>query len=420
MNPTLHLVASFVVSAALGLLVGLERERKPETKAGVRTFTLIAVLGSIAALLSDATGSAWLIAVLALAVAATLIAAYALDPRHGAEDSGTTTIVAALVVYGLGAINLLGYRLLAVGLGIGMTALLYYKVEIEGFSQKITAQDVRSALQFAAVSAIVLPLLPDRAWGPFGVLNPFKIWLMVVLIAGVSLAGYLAWRLTLARKGLVLTGLLGGLVSSTATTLAWSRQARSESAVEGAALTVILLANATMLARVMLIVVIVAPRLSDAAALVFGAALIGALPAVVWHLRRADAVMPDDGQLYQNPTQLGAALVFAAAYAGILLVAAWVSQHLGTAGLYAVAAVSGLTDVDAITLSALQLQANQAILGREAIAAIVIAVAANLVLKAVMVGAAGSWRLGLATCLGFLGPLAGLALGVWAVFALAL
>jgi len=133
-NPTLHLVASFVVSAALGLLVGLERERKPETKAGVRTFTLIAVLGSIAALLSDATGSAWLIAVLALAVAATLIAAYALDPRHGAEDSGTTTIVAALVVYGLGAINLLGYRLLAVGLGIGMTALLYYKAEIEGFS----------------------------------------------------------------------------------------------------------------------------------------------------------------------------------------------------------------------------------------------------------------------------------------------
>lgn len=420
MNPTLHLVVSFAVSAALGLLVGLERERKPETKAGVRTFTLIAVLGSIAALLSDATGSPWLLAVLALAVAASLIAAYALDPRHGAEDSGTTTIVAALVVYGLGAMNLLGYRLLAVGLGIGMTALLYYKAEIEGFSQKITAQDVRSALQFAAVSAIILPLLPDRPWGPFGVLNPFKIWLMVVLIAGVSLAGYLAWRLTLARKGLVLTGLLGGLVSSTATTLAWSRQARAQGAAEGAALTVILLANATMLARVMLIAVIVAPRLSDAAALVFGTALLASLPAVVWHLHRSDAVPPADGQLYQNPTQLGAALVFAAAYAGILLVAAWVSEHLGTAGLYAVAAVSGLTDVDAITLSALQLQANQAIVGREAMAAISIAVAANLVLKGAMVGVAGSWRLGLATCLGFLGPLTGLALGVWAVFALAL
>ncbi|MEF9996862.1 MAG: MgtC/SapB family protein, partial [Burkholderiaceae bacterium] len=159
MNPTISLVITFVVSAALGLLVGLERERKPDTKAGVRTFTLIAVLGTLAAQLANATGSAWLMAALVLAVAASLIAAYATDPRHTAADSGTTTIVAALVVFALGAINFFGFRLLAVGLGIGTTALLYYKAEIEGFSQKITAQDVRSVLQFAAVSAIVLPLL---------------------------------------------------------------------------------------------------------------------------------------------------------------------------------------------------------------------------------------------------------------------
>lgn len=419
MKTTLDLVLVFAISAALGLLVGLERERRPEAKAGVRTFTLIAVLGTLAALLAQETGSAWVLAALWLAVGALLIAAYVSDPAHGAADSGTTTIVAALLVFGLGALNFHGYRLLAVGLGIGSTALLYYKAEIEGFSQKLTPQDVRSALQFAAVAAIVLPLLPDTPWGPYGVLNPFRIGLMVVLIAGVSFAGYVAWRLTLARKGLVLTGLLGGLVSSTATTLAWARQAHA-GARAAEALVVMLLANATMLARVLLIVVIVAPALALDAALVFGFALAGAAPAIVWHLRRAPAAAAGDAQSYQNPTQLGAALAFAGAYAAILLAAAWVNERIGATGLYVVAAISGLTDVDAITLSSLQLHANQAIAAGAAISAIVIAVASNLVLKAVLVAVAGSPRLGLATALGFAGPLAGLAAGLGVALGLAL
>lgn len=419
MNATLNLVLIFAISAALGLLVGLERERRPEAKAGVRTFTLIAVLGSLGGLLTDATGSAWVLSALWLAVAALLIAAYASDTAHGAADSGTTTIVAALLVFGLGAINYYSYRLLAVGLGVGCTALLYYKAEIEGFSQKLTPQDVRSALQFAAVAAVVLPLLPDTAWGPYGVLNPFRIGLMVVLIAGVSFLGYVAWRLTLARKGLLLTGILGGVVSSTATTLAWARQAQA-GVREAEALVVVLLANATMLARVLLIVLIVAPGLALEAALVFGAALAGAVPAIVWHLRRAPALAADAGQSYQNPTQLGAALAFAAAYAAILLAAAWVNERVGAAGLYAVAAVSGLSDVDAITLSSLQLHANQAIAAPAAMGAIVLAVASNLVLKAAVVGVAGSPRLGLATALGFAGPFAGLAAGLGLVFGLAL
>ena len=108
-------------------------------------------------------------------------------------------------------------------LGVGMTVLLYFKAELEGFSQKLTAQDIRSMLQFAVLTAVILPLLPDRSFGPYGVLNPFQVWLMVVLVAAVSLAGYVAWRLTLGRHGLLLTGVLGGLVSSTATTLVYAR-----------------------------------------------------------------------------------------------------------------------------------------------------------------------------------------------------
>jgi len=204
MNGALSLILTFAVSAAIGLLVGLERERKPSAKAGVRTFTLIAMLGTLAALLDEATGSEWVLAAGAVCVTATLVAAYLHDRETVRDDSGTTTVVAALAVFFLGAMNYHGYRLPAVALGVAITVLLYFKAEIEGFSHKLTATDVRSMLQFAVLTAVILPLLPDRAFGPYGVLNPFQIWLMVVLVAGVSLSGYVAWRLTLGRHGLVL------------------------------------------------------------------------------------------------------------------------------------------------------------------------------------------------------------------------
>ena len=210
MNASLTLVLSFALSAGIGLLVGLERERKPSAKAGVRTFALIAVLGSLAALLTDATGSAWALGAGAVCVTGALVAAYLQDPESVRDDAGTTTVIAAIAVFFLGAANYYGYRTLAVALGVGITVLLYFKAELEGFSQKLTGQDIRSMLQFAVLTAVILPLLPDRSFGPYGVLNPFQVWLMVVLVAAVSLAGYVAWRLTLGRHGLLLTGVLGG------------------------------------------------------------------------------------------------------------------------------------------------------------------------------------------------------------------
>jgi uncharacterized membrane protein (DUF4010 family) len=186
MTGTLSLILTFGVSAGIGLLVGLERERKPTAKAGVRTFTLIALLGSLAALLTEATGSAWALGAGALAVTGTLVAAYLQDPESVRDDSGTTTVVAALAVFFLGATNYYGYRIPAVALGVGITVLLYFKAEIEGFSQKLTGQDVRSMLQFAVLTAVILPLLPDRAFGPYDVLNPFQVWLMVALASRIT------------------------------------------------------------------------------------------------------------------------------------------------------------------------------------------------------------------------------------------
>jgi uncharacterized membrane protein (DUF4010 family) len=419
MNETPALVMSFALSAAIGLLVGLERERKPTAKAGVRTFTLIAVLGSMGALLEDATGSAWALAAGAVCVAGALVAAYLHDRESVRDDSGTTTVIAAVAVYFLGAVNYYGYSTLAVALGVGMTVLLYFKAELEGFSHRLTAQDVRSTLQFAVLTAVILPLLPDRSFGPYGVLNPFQIWLMVVLVATVSLAGYVAWRLTLGRRGLLLSGVLGGVVSSTATTLAYARQAAAGAQSPSAALVIILLANATMLVRVLVLVGVVAPALLPRALLVILPALVVAAGGVAWRWSPAVAEPAPGEEAFRNPTQLQTALGFGAIYAFVLLLAAWLNDLLGSRGVVALAMASGLTDVDAITLSSLRLLDQGALQPTTTLTAVGVAVASNLVFKAGLAAVAGGRPLRLPVALAFTGPLVALAAGLWLLRTLA-
>jgi len=419
MDGTLSLVLTFSVSAAIGLLVGLERERKPSAKAGVRTFTLIALLGSLSALLAEATDSAWTLGAGAVAVTGALVAAYLQDRESVKDDSGTTTVMAALAVFFLGAINYYGYRTPAVALGVGITVLLYFKAEIEGFSHKLTAQDLRSMLQFAVLTAVILPLLPDRAFGPYGVLNPFQIWLMVVLVAAVSLSGYVAWRLTLGRHGLVLTGVLGGLVSSTATTLGYARQVAAGSQTLPAAVLVILLANATKLVRVLFLVGVVAPDALPSALVLLVPALLVSLAGVAWRWKSVDTAPANGEEAFRNPTQLGTALGFGAAYALVLLFSAWANDVLGASGVLALAAASGLTDVDAITLSSMQMLNREALSEEVALTAVAVAVASNLVFKTVMASAAGGPVLRGPVVRAFGAVLVGLGAGVAALHALA-
>jgi uncharacterized membrane protein (DUF4010 family) len=285
-------------------------------------------------------------------------------------------------------------------------------------ANRLTPTDLRSILQFGAITAVVLPLLPNEPFGPYGALNPFHIWLMVVLIAGVSLSGYIAWRLTWVRRGLLMTGLLGGLASSTATTLAYARQARAGTQPLAAALVVVLLANTTMFARVLLLTLIVAPDVFTRAATALLPALALAAPAIVLRWRAATAALahaPPDAQAYSNPTQLGAALLFAAGYALILVVSAWAAERVGAAGLYGLAFFSGLTDVDAITLSVLQLFNTQAASATVAATALTLAVASNLLLKATLAWVAGGSAVGRGAALGFAAPMAGLGLGLAAL-----
>jgi uncharacterized membrane protein (DUF4010 family) len=319
----------------------------------------------------------------------------------------------------LGAMNFHGERTLVVALGIGMTALLYFKTELEGAATRLTPTDIRSMLQFGAVSAVILPLLPDRSYGPYGVLNPFHIWVMVVLISGVSLAGYVAWRLTLERKGLLLTGLLGGVISSTATTFAYARHAREAFHTPPATMVVILLANAAMLVRVLLLTLAVAPTLAPKVAIALAPALLLAGPALWWNFRRAGGETASGTDRMQNPTQFGTALLFAAFYALILLAAAWLSDVVGSGGLFALSFISGLTDVDAITLSSSRLALQGSIEMTAAATAITLAVTSNVLFKtavAVMVGGAVLGRIAVPS---FALPLAGLLGGLVALHALA-
>jgi len=418
-NDTLDLALTFAISAAIGLLVGTERERKPTAKAGLRTFALIAVLGTACALVSDALESSWLVPVGFALVGLTIAGAYFADPQTTAEDSGTTTVLAALLVYVLGALNFQGERTLAVALGIGMTALLYFKTELEGAATSLTPTDIRSMLQFGAISAIALPLLPDRGYGPYGVLNPFHIWLMVVLISGVSLAGYVTWRLTLDRKGLLLTGLLGGLISSTATTFAYARHARDATHTPSAAMTVILLANLAMLLRVLLLVFVIAQPVLPLLSLAIAPAMLLTAPALRWHFSRARGETGEASDRLNNPTQLGAALLFAGFYALILLLAAWLSDAYGSGGLLALSFISGVADVDAITLSTSRL-ANWGDIGLDAAAtAIALAAAANMLFKACVSAVVGGRTLGRAALVAFVMPLAGLLAGLLVLNALA-
>jgi uncharacterized membrane protein (DUF4010 family) len=207
----------------IGLLIGLEREPNPAAKAGVRTFALVSLLRTLAALAGVSVNTDWLLPAGLLAVTGMLIVAYA---RVGpGEDPGTTTIAAAGVAYLLGALAGLGEAPLATALAIVVTALLYFKPELESVTAALSREEQVSMLQFLVITFIVLPILPDQAYGPYAVLNPRQIWLMVVLIAGIGLASYVALRVAGERGGAILAGVLGGLVSSTATTVLYARRA---------------------------------------------------------------------------------------------------------------------------------------------------------------------------------------------------
>ena len=408
-----HLQA-FMTSLAIGLLIGLERERRSSAKAGLRTFALVALLGTLSSLLAEKTGSGWILSAGLLSVGAMIIAAYINRPDD-AGDSGTTSVVAILVCFCLGAAVWFGYGTLAVMLGIATTVLLYFKAELHGLSSQLTSKDLISILQFAVLTFVILPILPDRNYGPYEALNPYQAWLMVVLVSGVSLAGYAALRLAGPQHGAPMMGLLGGLVSSTATTVVFSRHAHAHVALARTAMVVIMIASLMVLLRLTVMAAVVAPDVIEPLAKVFAGGLVLGLAVTAFGWRRLEAQgelpMPE----VRNPTEIRTALGFGALYAVVLFCSAWLSDVAGTKGMYAVALASGLTDVDAITLSSLRLFSIDKLSAGQAVTAIALAVLSNLTFKAGLIVTLGGWKLARLTLPAMLAVAAGIGIGLFLV-----
>ncbi|MDQ5878736.1 MAG: hypothetical protein QG616_1745 [Pseudomonadota bacterium] len=385
----LEFIQAFLLSLGIGLLMGLERERNPASRAGLRTFGLVTLLGTVCAVLAVRTESPWLIAAGLIVVGAMMISAYHRQPD--ASDPGTTSVVALLLAFCYGAMVWYGYRTVAVMLAIMTTILLYFKAELQTVSKQLTRRDITSVLQFCVLSLVILPILPDRNFGPYDTLNPYQVWWMVVLISGVSLAGYAALRIVGQRHGAPILGLLGGLASSTATTLVYARHARASTALIQLSLVVILTANLIVLVRLATVAAIVQPGILPTLLPVLGAGLIAGVAFVTYAWRKMEGSDELPELDLRNPTELATALTFGAVYAVVLLLSAALSDKAGNLGLYVVALVSGLTDVDAITLSTLRLFGQGKLAAEEATTAILLAMLANLAFKfGIVVSVAGS------------------------------
>lgn len=391
----------FAIAVLLGVLIGIEREkRKMEEKetehiAGLRTFTLLALVGAASGYLAKTLSSPWILAAGFLVVGAFVVAGYLTTARSSRDGKGLTTEAAAIVVFLLGALVMFGMRELAIGLGVVTAAVLAYKQPLHGFVEKLGWDDVFAGLRLLIATFIALPLLPDAPIDPWGALNPYKLWLLVILISSLSLVGYVLTRWLGPARGAALTGLTGGLVSSTAVTLSFAKEARAKPREAAALACGILLSWAVMFARVVVLVAVVNRALLPHLAvpmLAMGLIALGYAVFLYFGDASTDGAPPKGKVEVENPFSLTAAARFAALFAVVLLAVKIVQAHFPPSGLYAVAALAGLTDVDAITLTMAEYAQSGA--ARVAVIAIVIAALANTIVKCGMAFVLGGPQLG--------------------------
>ena len=387
----------FAIAVLIGLFIGIERERHHRgddrrTIGGLRTFTLFALVGAMGGWLTRELDTPWVLASVLASTAAIIISGYVQTSSADPETSGLTTEAAALATVLLGALTMVGYREIAIALGVVVAAVLAYKEPLHGIVDKLGRDDVYAGIRLLIATFIVLPLLPNHPLDPWSALNPASLWKLVLLISGLSLVGYVGTRLLGTARGLLVTAATGGLVSSTAVTLTFARQSADPAYrhAEPALAAAVVLAWCIMFVRVLVEVLVVnrelvGPLLPSLLAMIATGAAGG------WMLqRRAGSAAPaqiDEMEL-RNPFSLTAAAKFAGFFAVVLLIVKLVETYAPGKGMYFVAALAGTTDVDAITLS----MANYGRSGDPHIAvnSIVIAALVNTAVKAGMVAVLGT------------------------------
>lgn len=405
---TLPLVAaakSVSVALLVGLLIGLDRERSEKRDVlrrlgGVRTFPLIALMGAMGSLLYTAMGI-WPLVLAFVAVTAVVVVAYA---RNSLHDVGATTEMAALVTFVLGVFAGQGALLLSAAIGVTVAVLLVAKVKLEAFSRALTQEEINATLELAVISAIVLPLLPNRGFGPYEAVNPFKVWMVVVLVSSVSFAGFVAMRLWGARKGLFVSAFVGALVSSTAVTMAMAARSRVEPTASRALAAGTVMASTVMCVRVFVLASALGGPLVGYLWPSLAAMTATGLVATVLLLRgAAAAAAADGGPKVANPSRLLTALGFGLVYGIVGLVVRVAQQKVGDKGVVAVAAISAVVDVDAISIALAQ-QARENFAPALVIAVVVAAVTNTWIKGGIaIVAGAGRFRSLVAISLGVMG-----------------
>lgn len=414
-------VIGLAAALAVGLLIGLERgwrgRELPEggRVAGLRTFALIGLFGGVCAQLRGAFGP-WALAAGLIALALLAVVSYSAWVRSSGQLSATSTI-AALLTYVLGALAASGAPVLAAAVAVMATVLLDLKSTLHRWLRRIEARELSAALQMLVLSVVILPLLPDQGYGPYEALNPYKLWWAVVLVSGLSLGGHVAMRASGPQRGLLWTGLLGGLASSTAATLTLARQVRQDSALREAANAGIQAACGVMFLRMTLIAGSLAPALGRALLLPFVIAGATQLALALLQWRRhggpwsVSSFVPQDGADVGEaspaegsgapPFDLSVALGFAA-FLGVMAVLGRAAHDLfGSTGLFGLSLLSGLADVDAILITLARMSGTSSLSLGAAVIAAVLAAASNLVSKAGIAWTAGDAALGRQVAAGY-------------------
>jgi uncharacterized membrane protein (DUF4010 family) len=377
----LGLLVALMIGAVVGLERGWRLRQYGEGRrvAGLRTFALMGLAGGVAGLVGERAG-AWVVPVALAGVIALLLLGYRRSASRQ-DDMGITTEVAGVLVFLLGVLATAGQALLALAGGVVTAVVLGFKPRLHAFLVWLDGPEIRAILQLALISAVLLPLLPRRGYGPWDVLNPYQIWLMVVLISAIGFVGHFAVRIVGSRRGVLFTGLFAGLASSTALTLTLSRAAREQQALQPLFAAAIVLACTTMFPRLLVLVAAVAPGLL--AGLYLPVAI---LTAVGLTATAGLVIESGHGQdsartpALQTPFELGTALRFGVILVVVMLGAEALRRLAGDAGVYLMALLSGLTDVDAITLS-LGNMAGEQLGAAVALQGILIAAMANTLVK---------------------------------------
>jgi uncharacterized membrane protein (DUF4010 family) len=379
----------FAAALFIGALIGLEREfvqqrtEDPEF-AGIRTFSLIALLGAIAAHLSLRFGL-WPFIAVYLGLALLVWASY-LGSIYREEGEGITTEVVALLVPLLGAMVVWDEFELAAALAVVVALWLALKPRLHDLARKMSTADLRATLEFLLITIVVLPILPDRSFGPYEVVNPFQIWLLVVLVSGIGFFGYVLMKVFGTEQGIGITGVLGGLVSSTATTVSFASRSKLSPSLWSLLLRGILLSSSIMFPRILVEVSVVYPPLLAMVSPVIAVMFLVSLGAVLFLWRRDHTLEEPDREQVEltNPLRIQTAVGFALVFTLVLVAVRAANEFFGSAGVYLASAVTGIADVDAITLSASELASLGQIEPGVAAMSVVLAALVNTASKAVL------------------------------------